>query len=537
MAVVSVAFDGTRVDAADAVGNWDLLDSSTKAGANDDIYYQKGGGASFGSISRKIGSTKIDGMEYEAGATVDFETTPKVFLAKTIITTVALTETKGANGGNLRIGEDQDNYYLYYIAGSDAYPASQGWIFTPIDPNVAGYRDSTVGTIDLTVVAYYAWQALMTAIARDDNIAMDAIDYFDSGTGLTLTAGDGGSTDGAFQDFIDIDEGTIANRWGVVTSKEEVLYVNGVLTIGSATATEFTDSLKTIVFPDGRVNAGFFGINIGLQNASTIIDISKCSFFSRGNLTTADTRAIFEIISTSGSATLDSNNIVNFASIVLTSAVIFSNNSVVNVDNVTQAGSTISGCSFSGTNVISENPELVTNSSFEQGITGHAMTCTTPGTYSWNNTDSGYTGTRGSNLVPNSGSVDAMFYNNSGGVITLNVTGAGQSPSVRNGVGATTTVQTAIDLIITVQDEDTNPIENAQVAIYKTSDRTQLMNEDTIADGTATQSYAGGATGIEIRIRKSSTGTTKYIPISTLGQTGATDYTLLVTLKEDPNAN
>ena len=51
--------------------------------------------------------------------------------------------------------------------------------------------------------------------------------------------------------------------------------------------------------------------------------------------------------------------------------------------------------------------------------------------------------------MSNSGSTDAMFYNNSGGLITLNVSGGGQAPSVRNGAGATTVVNATVSVTLT----------------------------------------------------------------------------------------
>ena len=122
--------------------------------------------------------------------------------------------------------------------------------------------------------------------------------------------------------------------------------------------------------------------------------------------------------------------------------------------------------------------------------------------------------------------------------VTLSVVGQ-STPSIKEHADYTGSFflqVNPITLIVTVQDEDTDPVATAQVAIYKTSDRTQLMNEDTNASGVAEQAYAGDSAAIEIRVRKSSTGATKYVPFSTLGQTGTSDYELLVTLKEDPNA-
>ena len=121
--------------------------------------------------------------------------------------------------------------------------------------------------------------------------------------------------------------------------------------------------------------------------------------------------------------------------------------------------------------------------------------------------------------------------NSAGAAITIDNTGGADGSTSE---GSAVTFQTAISLNVTVQDTATDPIENAQVAIYKTSDRTQLMNEDTLASGLASESYSGGATDIEIRVRKASTGSIKYRNFSTLGTTTTSDFNLLVTLVVDP---
>lgn len=99
--------------------------------------------------------------------------------------------------------------------------------------------------------------------------------------------------------------------------------------------------------------------------------------------------------------------------------------------------------------------------------------------------------------------------------------------------GTAVTFETAIDIIITVQDANTDVIQYAQVGVYKTSDRTELLKAETNASGIAQTSYSGGATEIEVRVRKASSGATKYKNFSTLGNTTSSDFKLLVTLVED----
>lgn len=89
------------------------------------------------------------------------------------------------------------------------------------------------------------------------------------------------------------------------------------------------------------------------------------------------------------------------------------------------------------------NPTNISGCTFTSAGTGNAIEITAAGTYSFtNNSFSGYGGTPGDNLTPNSGDANAAIYNNSGGLVTLNVSG-GTTPAVRNGAGATTDIVTS----------------------------------------------------------------------------------------------
>jgi hypothetical protein len=283
MAAVAVAFDGVRLSAAESEsdgGTWDDWDKSTSPAQEKDIVYQRG--ASLAAISNKVGTSEA-GVEFEDDGTVDLATTPRVVLFKVWVTNYAILNTIGATAMVLYIGSGTtSDRYNYYVHGSDTYPAKGGWQFIPIDPNVTAYRDATDGTPVLGSADYYAISATFTATSKSENVVMDALDYVDSGAGLTLTAGDGASADGTFQDFVDEDEGTVANRWTVASTRGKAIFILGTLTIGTATATEFTDSNRVLFFPDTLTDVGFAGLSLGLQSASTTITINDCSFIGEG---------------------------------------------------------------------------------------------------------------------------------------------------------------------------------------------------------------------------------------------------------------
>lgn len=149
-----------------------------------------------------------------------------------------------------------------------------------------------------------------------------------------------------------------------------------------------------------------------------------------------------------------------------------------------------------------------------------------------------FTGTAGSNLVANSGSVDAAIFNDSGKAITITPINGGNIPSVRNGAGATTTVLSGVTLAITVVNSQTLlPILNAQTSIHlKDSPFTELLNVDTDASGLATSAYTG-STGVDIvwKCRKSEiTDDPRYFGQSGLGSIENNGFTLDVALEKNP---
>ena len=135
-------------------------------------------------------------------------------------------------------------------------------------------------------------------------------------------------------------------------------------------------------------------------------------------------------------------------------------------------------------------------------------------------------------------SANAAFFNDTGAALTINVSG-GNSPSVRNGAGSTTTVQNTVTLTVNVEDQAGVAIQNARVAIYEGTDPdnlgTQLMNELTTAGGVATESYVFSVSQpITLRVRKSSAADNpRYFPFVTTGTITSDGFTTTAVLIVD----
>jgi hypothetical protein len=469
----TVTFDGIRLTDAESLtpttpypGNW--TDTGGAAAAQEpDFVYQN-----TYSVSEKVKGSEL-GIGFVPSSPIDMSTTKRVAIYKVIVTTVGILHGTANTSAIAEIGSGgrRSAYYRYYVATGATYPANASWLIIAIDPNLSGHADATVsGPVSPSAIDWFAWMATMTAsTAKSENVAMDAIDYITNGTGLTIT----GATS-VFQDFADFDEGTKNNRYGICTQKDGVFYVVGVLTIGTSTTVAFSDTNQVVIFPDGYFDTGFCGVDLGLQHESTTIALTACTFVGKGSYGadggTADTRPDFGVTGTSGSATIDACSFQNFNALVLTAGVTVTDCVFVECESLVQASATISGCTFDQPPIAtavafltSDDPELITDSTFISGGTGHAIEITTPGTYDFTNlVFSGY----GADASDN-----ASIYNNSSGNVILNASGC-TGITVKNGTSATTSVIQSVTLTVNVADEDDNDVQDASVYIQKSSPTT-----------------------------------------------------------------
>lgn len=93
--------------------------------------------------------------------------------------------------------------------------------------------------------------------------------------------------------------------------------------------------------------------------------------------------------------------------------------------------------------------------------------------------------------------------------------------------------QSTVNLTITVKNESNNNVQNARVAIFKTSDMTEILNALTDANGQVTTAYTYTSdVPVTIRVRKSS-ATPKYVAVNTSGTIGPSGLSTTVTFIAD----
>lgn len=280
MAAVTVALNNvTRVNDADTIGTlWKNLALAKAAVAEGDFVYE-----TTGSASNKV-KTSEDGVAYyNSAASNNVTTNNQTWLPKMLVSTPGILNGTPSTSMIAEIGSGaRANYYRYYLFTNTTYPAARSWLFPAINPNVSAWRDATVGTPSLTAVDFFALAATMTGSSKSENVAMDAIDLVDDGGGLILTGGDGASADGTFEDMRAWVEDTTTRRHALLFSTDGALFCLCTLTIGSATATVFTDANGAIYFPALRSDEGFQGLVWGLQSATNVHTLSSYSFFGLG---------------------------------------------------------------------------------------------------------------------------------------------------------------------------------------------------------------------------------------------------------------
>lgn len=539
--MATVTFDGTRVNDSDSVTDWsNYLGGGPAPASEPQLRYQYSGTGSVGAVNRKVTSTAArQGVEYDPGAgAVDMTAANRrLWFAKVYIADYG--DLNATWGVELRFGSASTQVHTYNVAGTGAnrsvfnnYPAKGGYLIVAIDPSTAAWREAS-GSVTLTAVDYWAVGAqFVSGGAKSENVAMDAIDI---GRGLLLTG-----TTGTFIDFLTTDQGTIANRWGVVDGSAPIVNCRGLLTIGSATATTFSDSTSIVLFVDGYHGPGHVGTLFDLQNASSTGIVMGAQLIGLGSSTTSDTRPDFTVSGTSGDMTI-SGVLQNHRNVVLTSAALV-DGADIEADDLAVGGAEIKNATIrptSAANVAMTDDATFGTSSgihdttFVQGGSGHAIELTTGSAFTFTNIDfSGFGGTAGSNPTANSGATDAAVFNDTGGAVTITVSG-GTNLSVRNGAGATTTVVTnVVNYSVTAATVDGTPVQSANVFLEAANGTGSLPYQESVTivnsgtTATVTHTGHGLATGDKVVIRGASLNVNNGVYTISVSDTNTYTYTL-----------
>lgn len=563
---LTVTTDLTVLTNADTYASPPWFNIGAQSAATEPDFYVQGSSA----ISRAVsGAGTEKGMVFDNTTAIDFTTgthKDKLVYIWMRVNTSQLVDTRVNGGVKVRLCTSgaASNFREWNVDGSDTLPATDGWICYVIDPQSAG--TTTSGSYSAASVRYFGGTIKTTTTAKGQNLGIDQIAYGRGEirvTGTVTTAGSG------FKEIADVvydSAGT--NRWGVITVKSGVYYVKGKIIIGHATSnTTFSSRGEQVVFetpsyyngtnivktiPDASVGGtagsdgkttynglGFiggsgttaidFGVIVGSDNGRSGSTLS-CPENS-GLTTPGRTTASLSVDNSTMALSLYSSSFIGFEG-------------PVDLTGTGVSSDDCFACTFNGCGRIDSNMEIKNCNIL------NSVATTTDGAFIWDSNTNlqkclfannsravVFEATTGSPFTFTDVSFSGNTFdvrNESNGAITINRVG-GTDPSIENTGSSTTTVSSSVSVTVTVVDKNNTVIQNAQTAIYRTSDDLEVMNEDTDATGVATASYSGTTpANIYVRVRKSSTGGTKYIPTSTTGtiQSG-TGYTSTIVLQED----
>ena len=468
------------------------------------------------------------------------------------------------NGGHKVTLSDGTNTSTWFITGSDRQVGK----WTRLCFSTGSSPDAVSGTLSLTAVTVitFSWTGV-TKSKLPENTFIDYIQYGADGTGITVTGG----TSGTPETFADVVGDDVTLAAGMIEEASGVYYLNGPVEAGDNSGTGdtyFKDSNQLLA----SISHYRTFTNATRGTAESLVSSSHNAIDVVGN-STGTTSFVFgektgtlgyagNTVKTGGDRRIsltctDTNvntfqiygsNFIDCGAISLPTAsgtarevISTSFNGCDQIDPSTCIMDTIviadTNASLSGGLLIDASGTTnLSNITFISGGTGHAISLTDTGDKTYTNFFFiGYGGTPGSNLTPSSGSTDAMVYNTSGGAATYTVSG-GDTPSARNGAGATTTVTASVAVTITVKDRAGTLLSSIPVAIVETADQdNEIMNTVTNVSGVATTAYTGGTPlNVTVNVRKGSGGTNYREVDSPQVIASSTGLTATITLEVDP---
>ena len=483
-----VTFNGVRLSSADSNSGWGNFNASGPSPAAEPQLKYQGANA----VNKKVTSTNSrSGVRYTHGSVIDMTSaTNPLWICKMKVGDAG--DLNSSYGCEAAIGSGTSAYYSYNLSGSGAnndqftkgYSSqgglAEGYIIAAINPNVPQWREGASGNPSLTGVDFFGVAAqFVTGGAKSENVACDAIDL---GAGL-----DYAGAAFSFEDGANADQDTANNRWGFACRNGSVISLRGLHRLGQGGSISGTDS-SAIIFVDGYHGTGDAGISVDLSNGGTDLTLAG-SYTGLGRVYSGDdTRPDLIVSGLTGNLAL-TGTFENFRKIDLTSAVSISG--TISASQLIQGGASLTAArvfvdSALGVAACTDMDfTKITDTTFTQSGVGHVFEIQTPGSY-------GLSGLNFAGFGTNE-SQDAAIYNNSGGEVTLNISG-GNTPTIRNGSGASTLINNAVSVTLT------GLYAGTRIKVYRQSDNLELAGTES-SNNSFTASLEAG---VSVTIRMAS---------------------------------
>ena len=427
------------------------------------------------------------------------------------------------------IDEDGD-WVSFKIYQSLVSPAGVGLLtyqFQIDESDVISLACASFGTFDATKINYMVISARgnNTSHGRYSSLYTDLAEISLGGT-FTVVGGE----EASLSELV-----SLANSYTSSISQPSSLQVTSTAPISIGNGTQkvsFIDSEKSIAFPELANGVDSFQdylTSIGISINATSDSVVKLKNTQIG----ASAPYNLNVSAIAGSDVDLTGNSYVFGNATLDNDVLYDRQLFVGGEGVTDNGSTIRNSTFivndqlgTDSGIINLNSSTdIESSTFDLSTgttTGHALKILTAGTYTF--TDLDFNG-----FGADASSTSAVF-NDSGGAVILIIDG-GDSPTVRNGAGASTTVQAPAQTI-----EVLNIEANSRIQIYNETMSTEVANEIVTGSSyTGTYTEGGDFTAGEIvRVRLTyQSGTTAKLGYEATAIAGLSGWSLLANQEDD----
>lgn len=442
--------------------------------------------ATAGQKSGLLGSIAFD---YGSGVTVP---TDGAFLIWHKIDCGAILDSYANGGVRMCVGSSVTAFKVWKIAGNDVPPFPYGgWKNYAIDPTLTA--DYTEGSPSGTL--QHVGMAVIFTVqgpGKGSPHKMDAVRY---GRCEFRVSGGESANYATFSGMAAKNDANNAtdgyNRWGLFQKVSGGYLWKGLMTLGYGAVVDFRDS-NAVIFIDETRKVGANFNKIEIKQGSSRVDWTGVSFICTAPSTTAS-KGRLEVVDDCD---------VNFDTVLFQDmdTLIFKGTSTIlssifrRCALITQNGAVFDGCTFDqpsgAVGLLSDDLNDIDNCDFISDGTGHAIELTSAhaGT-SKTLVNVGFSG------YGAAGTSDAAIYNNSGGAVTITISG-GDTPTIKNGTGASTTIVSgAVDVKVTVKTAGGTNIQSARVLLKASDGSGPFPFEETVtianSGTTATVTHTG----------------------------------------------
>ncbi|MBR9682649.1 MAG: hypothetical protein GOV02_03150 [Candidatus Aenigmarchaeota archaeon] len=479
-------------------GTWVEMGSPYNAGGAPDNgeqdYFIQGAGCTSQSLSSsKSGLLFSIAYDNASDLSGSFATDDCFFMWQVLLAGNAM-ETFANGGLRAVIGADQNNADVWFSGGSDfGRNPYGGWQNVAIDPTYTPV-DQTIGG-----GSGGAWQffgSLINTIAAISKGQMHGVDALRYGRGELIVEGGDGPNGFATFDGMAANNDSQNNRWGLFQDIAGGFLYKGLMSIGSdATAVNFVDLNKVInIDVTPRTYSTFNKIEINNSNTRVNWDGILISSLDGTSLSPGQ----LEVTDATADVTMIDCAFTDMDTLIFQEGCAINGTTFRRCGLVSQNNGTFDGCTFDESDATASifvtNLDNITNSDFTSDGLNHAIELSTDhagGTFSLDGC------TFNEYAISDGDTGNESIYNNSGGAVTINIIN-GSIPSVRNGVGASTTVILSLDWYFEIQNEAGTIVTNAEFRIYDDNDN-ELYGVET-SSGTEKYTFSGTISGTDARI-------------------------------------